>query len=378
MISRYIYIPYLYYWGMICAILFNLRYETLLEIPSILSYGLLYTSYIALSLHLFIILPKFNLGELIILFLVLLLTIVVGINSNHFSLLYITYFLVFGTKGMCFDKIVRVHFLAGLVFCVFIVIGSLSGYVENVVENDVRLGSGLDFDNRIYFGYAWPTNFATHVFFILLIYWYLKKGVLNYIEVIIYISISLLILYFTSSRLGSGLVLLIVITSLCYKKESNIKKYICLIGLIPIFAIISIIATICYNTQSLVWIIANLFLTNRLSIGQNALESKGFSLFGQEYIMYSGVDSGINYNYIDNSYLQAAIIWGIPYLIILLTAYVIINYRAYKNKNALLLICITYAGLSGIIAQHFLQIFMNPFLLALFANHKCYFSSYNK
>ena len=41
----------------------------------------------------------------------------------------------------------------------------------------------------------------------------------------------------------------------------------------------------------------------------------------------------------------------------------------YQQKNYVLILAVLMAGISGLIAQHFLQICMNPFLIAFMAKH---------
>ena len=140
---------------------------------------------------------------------------------------------------------------------------------------------------------------------------------------------------------------------------------------VPFFAFISYYMTASFDEASLEWVVVDVFLTGRLSIGKEALESAGMSLFGQEYDMYSSArDDGQLYNYLDNSYLQLFVIYGLLYASLLIAAYVVIVKQAGRRKDVILMVSVFMAGFTGLIAQHFIEAYMNPFLLALFASHQ--------
>jgi hypothetical protein len=44
-----------------------------------------------------------------------------------------------------------------------------------------------------------------------------------------------------------------------------------------------------------------------------------------------------------------------------------LGYQSYRRRDDTLLGALFIAGISGVIAQHFIQVFMNPLLLLLFA-----------
>jgi hypothetical protein len=85
--------------------------------------------------------------------------------------------------------------------------------------------------------------------------------------------------------------------------------------------------------------------------------------------MYGGDNSGALYNFIDSSYLQLIVLYGIVYTVIYLLLFSIVGYQSYKRCDRVILVALLVAGFSGIISQHFLQIYMNPLLVALTAKH---------
>ena len=117
------------------------------------------------------------------------------------------------------------------------------------------------------------------------------------------------------------------------------------------------------------WVIINTLFSGRLRIGHEAMADYGTKLFGQYYVQYGGQNAGDYYNFIDSSYIQLVVIYGIVYTALFIIAFIVVAYKAYKRKDMVLLLAIFVAGISGAIAQHFLQIYMNPLLLALTTKH---------
>ena len=143
-----------------------------------------------------------------------------------------------------------------------------------------------------------------------------------------------------------------------------------LIVSIPFFALLSFYATAAYDESDLLWFGADILLSGRLHIGQEALDTAGISIWGQFYEMFSSARSdGNSYNYIDCSYIQLCVIYGLVYTALLICAYTVICRNAYRRRDFILMYSVFFAGISGMIAQHFIEMYMNPFLIALFANH---------
>lgn len=95
------------------------------------------------------------------------------------------------------------------------------------------------------------------------------------------------------------------------------------------------------------WFWLNSILSDRLRLGANAIEQYGFSLFGKpiEWIGFSikktTMEEAIGYNYVDSSYLQLGLNYGLIFLGVVLLIYSIIMNRAIKRKDYYLVSIIT-------------------------------------
>lgn len=365
---------FFYILGLTISLFSLLRYETCWILPDTINNILKYGSCLFLGIHLAITLPKY--GKKIPFVLILIAIILfVGLNIDQIYMIFVTTALVFGAKGLGFNNIVKWYFWIGLFFCIATIIGSQIGLVKSHDVYINTLSSRLSFalsGKRLSFGYIWPTDFATHCFFILLVYWYIRKAELTIKEILLFVIIAIVILYYTDAKLGAGCILLLPIMTLLYRLIRNTKPkiYVILIFSIPIFTILAIASTLMYQYSNFTWFfIDSVILAGRLHLGNEAISIYGIPFWGQKIRMYGGETEGAYYNYIDSSFIQLIVIYGIVYAILIITAYTIIAYKAYKRKDYILIIAVLMAGISGLIAQHFLQICMNPFLIAFMAKH---------
>ena len=138
---------------------------------------------------------------------------------------------------------------------------------------------------------------------------------------------------------------------------------------IPLFAFISLYTAIAYDGSSFYWFTANILLSGRLNISHEMINKHGFPLFGQYIELIGGQSNAIDYNYVDSSYVQAMMIWGILLSLFFIISFVAICYKAVKRRDLAILLSVFIGGMTGITSQYFIQIFACPLILALFSRH---------
>ena len=303
------------------------------------------------------------------------LSLYIGLNCDRLSFTYFSLALIVGAKDVEFKKIVKVHFGISLSFCLFNVIGNYLGYIKDATNLDQSDRLSLFFDSvlRKSFGYDWSTDFASHVFLILLSLWVIKKGLLSYKLMALYLAIMLFVLFETGTRMASAVIFLIVLFSLYCKFRnpqiiSKIVKYLTVFS-VPFFACISLYLTMKFNDKEITWLVIDAFMSGRLQFGQDAILEKGIPLFGQVYKMYGGGNSlgGNEYNYIDNSYIQFLVILGIVATLAFIFCYVRLCLRAYKQNDVVLLLAVFASALFGVITQFQFNYAFCPLVLGAFA-----------
>lgn len=123
---------------------------------------------------------------------------------------------------------------------------------------------------------------------------------------------------------------------------------------IPLFAFISIYATMKYDEGNIYWMAANLLVSNRLGHGSDALYEFGIPWFGQPVEMHGAIDAGgsLDYNFVDCIYVQYLVRFGFLFLGFILYLYMNMAKKAARRNDSVLLIAILIVGITGIIAQY--------------------------
>lgn len=310
----------------------------------------------------------------------LLFTIIVGVNSDRLYFLWTSFVLIVGAKGKSFKAIVKFHFIVCLCFCLFNVYGYEIGALKqaNNYIDGIREGITGDWTQRLDFGYGWATDFANHVFYILLDFWILVKGKLKWWGYLLFLYMPFFVVVYTDSRLASGCILLLLISSLCLwwkeKKDNQIgrKMKLCMILSVPFFAVLSIWATFSYDPSNLYWFASDILLSGRLGLGYDAISEFGISWLGQPVEMHGAIDAGglMEYNFVDSSYVHFLIRYGIVFISFLVLLFMRMSADAAKRNDNVLLIAIMIAGITGIVAQFVFDYKYCVLLLALVAVHE--------
>lgn len=227
-------------------------------------------------------------------------------------------------------------------------------------------------------GFSWTTSAPILFFYCTLIYFYLKK---DKIKIIIYILLECVDIWLylkTNSRMAFLLSTLTILFMLIQKINKKRWKWISKIDKIflclPTFScLISLYLFGFFNEKNSFWIRLNNVLSGRLSLGSSAIKTYGFSLFGQniEWIGYSinKLDS-IGYNYVDNSYLQLGLTYGVFLLCIVLIIYSLVMYKAIKIKDYYLACIVAIILIFSITEPRLMNLAFNPFPLLLFCEMK--------
>lgn len=324
-----------------------------------------------------------KLGEFIVFYLLLLLSIIVGYNagvSHERNMLFEltgVFFLLIGAKDINFNNILKTYLIVGALYCMMTILASLLGIIENksIDSNAGADYTGVERTLRMSLGYGHPTDLANHVFLILLTYFCYIGRPLKKLELIIYLVIGYILLEYTGTRLSFVCIFSLVVVAFLFRKRlcTGIKNRLLIVLMsicVPIFCLISYVVTIKYDNSNMVWLIVDEVLSGRLHYGSEAIEKYGIPLLGQVYEEYTFADDSALYNFIDSSYIRALVIYGVIYTAAILIAYVILCLKALKNSDLILYISIFFAGICGLISQHFIQLYMNPFIIALFATLK--------
>lgn len=284
---------------------------------------------------------------------------------NHSVNLLMFALLVIGAKEIPFRRIAKAHLIVLALLLAVTISASLTGWIENVHYIRADIGS------RYAFGMTYPTNFAAYLFYLMLYFWYYKGEKLSYADIAAAGGLGVFVMAFCRARCSFICFMLAVVFMFVYKKkwENPIMAYVLSFST-TVSAVFMIGLTILYSQESYWTAKINNFLNGRLSLGKKGINIYGFRLWGQAISMNGNAEGEIasKYFFLDSSYMQFAIIYGIVMLGLILLAFYAIGCRARRDGDWAMLWILALIGIHSIMEQHMLEISSCTFILALFAS----------
>ena len=114
------------------------------------------------------------------------------------------------------------------------------------------------------------------------------------------------------------------------------------------------------------------FISNRLSMGPNALSINSLTLFGQKIQWYGfgGVGYTVDelageYNYVDCSYVKILLDNGIVMLILAIGGYMLVAKEKLKAGDRYFCIALLFANIYAMIEPRYIETGFNPFVWCL-------------
>jgi len=301
-------------------------------------------------------------------------TILIYLNSGYLNPFFWILILV-GCKDISFEKILKIYLVITASITILAFCAALLGVIENLVYESE--GRGV----RIAFGSVYVTDFASHIFYMILTYCYLKAEKLKIYHFIGIIVIMGLVYYFCKTRLDCICMLITVIVfginkllqvrlfngKVLMKKSIKIWNWLGLFSM-PLLALISFTATRLYQVDNPFLIFVDKMISARLRLGKAGLDIYPIKLWGQPIVMVGAGGTTQwpdNYFFIDCSYVHILLRYGALFLITLLLVYVLCCYKC--KRDIYFLFAIMLVSLNSVIAHHILDIAYNPFASVLLA-----------
>ncbi|MCI9077830.1 MAG: hypothetical protein HFH68_02740 [Lachnospiraceae bacterium] len=318
----------------------------------------------------------------------------VFLSSGYFSP-FLWVLLIVAAKDVPFNKILKVYLLMNITIMGLAFVASLLGIIENLAYVNEEWDS-----YRYSFGCVYTTDFAAHIFFMLLAAFYLCQKRLRWYHYAGTCAIAGFIYYFCFAKLDTICILLIVLFFGVYhvlqwqsRRESvvvpgmekdsqqvfvfkRVKAYLKWKGLwmksalfsMPVLAMLMYFLSDYYEKDNEFLETINKTITGRLAFGKTGLDDYGISLFGQDIPMVGFGGSTIlkeEYFFIDSSYINILLRYGIIFLLMIFIIYGTICYK-HKGDTALMM-AIVLLAVSCFIDHHIMEEAYNPLTYALFA-----------
>lgn len=282
----------------------------------------------------------------------------------------LTYLLLLpGAAKVDFEKLIKADVWVSTILTVVTIVCSLTGVLDNLTWG---LSNG---QVRMAFGFIYSTDFAAHIFFLMLGWWYLRREKANWKDSIFWLVTGVVVLKFSIARNSSALIAMTaLLMAYCGKiKQTDVleKKMLPAAPLICAAAVSGL--SVFYNPD-IAWMKQlDSWFSNRLMLVKKAINVYGFQLWGAPIPMTgngSKTSSSATYFYIDSGYMQIGLLYGVVLLAIVLCLLTWICQKAAEQNQRILLWIVALACVHGMIEQHLFELEYFPFFLAAFANLK--------
>lgn len=304
---------------------------------------------------------------LILSILLLLSGVLVYVQTNRLNFLVYSMLLVL-LVNVDMKVVLRNYVVVAGILVVGVFLLSLVGMVPNLQYN--RAGV-----IRNSFGFIYPTDFASHCFYLFLAISYLLKDKFIWTRSLFGVLLSAFIIKYCDARLNALSILLATVIFI-YFYYSNGKK-LKIFALLPYSAVV-FASTVTYLSYKFSWsnpflVSVNKLITGRLALGRNAFDTFGVHLFGTRNVQFIGsggkTESVIGYNYVDSSYVQMLFTYGIVPVVLLIIIYVVASRKQYKDGQYLLVAILSLIAFNCMIEAFWFVPTYNIFMFLLFTTN---------
>ena len=122
---------------------------------------------------------------------------------------------------------------------------------------------------------------------------------------------------------------------------------------------ISYFLSVVYTPQNRILNVLNSVLSERIQSSQVGLQTWGVNLLGTSVNWNS---ESINYNYIDSSYINILVCYGLVIFVIVIVGFTLVNLRAKQVQNFPLLFVLLMWAIRATIDPQLFLIWFNPFI----------------
>ena len=309
---------------------------------------------------------RIKIKEIFYLLICSFLSLIMLLRTNGITIFPIFFFL-YGARRIEFKKIAKFTLIESVILFLFIILSAKSGIILNYISTS----NGR---TREYLGFRYSLYSQMIMFNITALYLYIcsKSKKTSVIKFALLMFINYLLFKYTDSRLSFYLAILLIIITFIISKKPKIldnRKIICLLATLSfiISAVFSLYMIFHYDSSNIWMRNLNETLGNRLLLGYNSLREYPINLFGHD-VKYIG--NGLNiygqktigtYNYVDCLYLNILEKYGTVFSIVYLGLLTYVSNKAWKDKNYVLLIILSFYALHGIIDDLEIYLYYNTF-----------------
>ncbi len=357
----------LYFSAFFIWLFFNFVTQTNLvyKFPSIYRYRIIAMIVCIVILIAKLLLEKHTRRFLLIFLLAICLAITIAISTNKlFDGLTIisTIMLIVSVKNINFRKVLVFWSVSIFLFMLFVFILLKLGIIENTLR--IQLGGRYRFSQ----GYQFVSLGANYLFHITLVYLYLRKNRVRFLEIMLLGIVNYYFYINTDTKSAFFLSILALIVVYLFRNKELNQRTLKVTGIIVWTAgvIVPVVLTYFYNPSIKFFQILNTTLTGRLSLGHKTMSLYGVDLFGQRIdweLQQRSTSVFDNYLYVDSSFVNILLHYGVILLFVIWLSYYLLIKRGYFNTVEMLVFIVLI--LHSMFDPQFFELMYNPLLLLI-------------
>lgn len=326
----------------------------------ILSYSIL-----LIKLLLDFLTKEFSLEETIIITVVGILLVISAYVTKDKNLLIYWAFIV-GANNTNFERLIKISLFVHIVTIAFVVLSCYGGVLENrIYYRNVTEQTG----KRESLGFEYTTEIINQVFYMVLMWIYIRKDKIKPIEWIAMAGLVLALYIKTDTKNATALAIAAIIGSIVLKYSTSVRKFhkwyaVVAIGIFPAVACFIIWASYSYSEANALWVKLNQHISGRLALGKSGILNYGILPFGQPIVWVGGTpENGAVYNYVDSSYVQILLNYGPIILSMILAGAVSAGLTLSKKKDMYLFLVLCIIAVHTTFDPQLMWIGYNTFVM---------------
>ena len=268
------------------------------------------------------------------------------------------------------ESILKIYTWTSLSFIVLIILLSLVNVIPNLQFVQTR-PVGVVVRNS--FGFIYPTDFASHCFYLFTALSYLLRKKFIFLRTLSGIALAAFIIHYCDARLNAASILVAtgIFFYFYYRNKTEWRLFVLLPFSAGIASSVMIYLSNKFSWSQPIYVALNNFFSMRLHLGHEALKKYGIELFGIRGISFTGyggkTETVLNYDYVDSSYVQMLFTYGMIPVVILICFYIFQSWKLYRCKEYLLLTILSLVAFNCMFEAFWVRPSYNIFMFLLFA-----------
>ena len=268
------------------------------------------------------------------------------------------------------ESILKIYTWTSLSFIVLIILLSLVNVIPNLQFVQTR-PVGVVVRNS--FGFIYPTDFASHCFYLFTALSYLLRKKFIFLRTLSGVALAVFIIVYCDARLNALSILVAtgIFFYFYYRNKTEWRLFVLLPFSAGIASSVMIYLSNKFSWPQPIYVALNNFFSMRLHLGHEALKKYGIELFGIRGISFTGyggkTETVLNYDYVDSSYVQMLFTYGMIPVVILICFYIFQSWKLYRRKEYLLLTILSLVAFNCMFEAFWVRPSYNIFMFLLFA-----------